>query len=174
MLRYGLGRPTWPTGPTSRWDNWLQFGIENTGPSTQEFHTFFSGLSYNNDFYFKKIDFDEDFKAGDIISFSSTEIFSDAHIMFALGPRILLTGETNLYSVLVMDSIKTHDLHCQDSRRDCENSNCGVGWGKVHFETDESDNVIKFYWSGPWVNMPYTSIAFTRIISPDPADNAGN
>jgi hypothetical protein len=174
MLRYGLGRyMTWPTTSTKWWDNWLEFGIENISPLTEDFHNYFSSLSYTTAFYFMKIDFD-DLKAGDIISFSSPDIFSGAHVMFALGPRILLTGETNLYSVMVMDSIKTHDLHCQDSRRYCENSNCGVGWGKVHFETDASDNVIKFYWSGPWVNMPYTSIAFTRVIAPNPAHGAGN
>jgi len=174
MLRYGLGRyMSWPT-TSSRWyDNWLEFGMEDTSPLTVDFHDFFSGLPYDNDYYFTKIDFD-DLKAGDIISFSSPNVSTDAHVMFALGPRVLLTGETNLYSVLIMDSIKTHDLHCQDSRRYCENLNCGVGWGKVHFETDASDNVMNFYWSGPWVNMPYTSIAFTRVIGPDPADGAGN
>jgi len=173
ILRYGLGRYyTWPapTGSSSWWDNWLQRGIGNTQPSTTVFHNYFNALPSNptTPYYFQKIPF-SDLKVGDIISFSSTKIFSGAHVMFALGAPFEITPGSKLYKVKVMDSIKTHEHHCQDSRRNCLNENCGVGWGYVYFQTDGSGNVVKFYWSGPWVNMPFTSFAFTRVIPPDPS-----
>jgi len=168
ILSKGVGKTIFPT-PTANQDDWLEVIGSATGsgstPNSTNMHNFFTTLATTNAYYFKKISLLSSVMPGDIISYNyATTSSSNAHVMFVLSKTEI---SSNVYEVKVMDSAM--EGHCQDTRRDCTNKLCGVGWGIVYFETAAADgSVAKYYWADRnWTPFPYTSITFTRVLGPN-------
>jgi hypothetical protein len=166
ILRYGLGKQWYGTSSHPPANNWvIAVGAGTTTPNQLQFHNQFHNLSPSNSYYFKKISYLANLQPGDIISFNFT--FSpNAHLMFALTGPTSVSGATNTYEVVVIDSAE--EGHCQDTRASCSNNDCGIGIGKVYFVTNESGEVTQFFWSDwRWLPFPFHTISFTRAIPPE-------